>query len=95
MKITLSEVIHVAKLARIKLDTDELGKFRNDLNGILEYMDMLEQVNTSAVVETVHTTAEINTLREDVVQQSQERADALLNAPFSKDGLIVVPKVIE
>lgn len=95
MKITPSEVIHVAQLARLRLDTDELGRFQKELNAILEYMDMLEEVDTSAVSETVHTIAFENTLRDDVVQQSQNRDDALINAPCSRQGQIVVPKVIE
>jgi len=95
MKITISEVIHVAQLARLKLETDELGRFQKDLDAILGYMDMLAEIDMAEVVETDSPAAAENVLRNDVVQQSQERADVLSNAPLCKDGRIVVPKVIE
>ena len=95
MKISVSDVNHVAELARLNLDTDELGRLQKDLDAILEYMDMLGEVDTSSVPETVHTTEVEIVLREDTVHPSQEISDALLNAPLTSKGQIVVPKVIE
>jgi len=94
MKISPAEVIHAAHLAKLRLDTGELKRFQKELNTILEYMDMLADVDTSSAVETVHTTSFENVLREDAVRQSQGVADALLNSPCSKEGQVVVPKVI-
>ncbi len=95
MKISSSEVNHVAELARLKLDTDELARLQKDLNAILEYMDMLGEVDTSLVEETVYTTEAEIVLREDTVRPSQGISDALFNAPLTSQGQIVVPKVIE
>jgi aspartyl-tRNA(Asn)/glutamyl-tRNA(Gln) amidotransferase subunit C len=95
VKITDSEVLHVARLARLKLNTDELKRFQKELNAILEYMDMLTEVDTSDIPPTAHTATTMNALRQDTVMQSQERAEALSNAPEHRDGNIVVPKVIE
>ena len=95
MKITDSEVLHVARLARLKLDTDELALFQKDLNAILEYMDMLLEIDTTRIIPTVHTATVMNVMRPDSIKRSQERAEALSNAPKHKDGNIVVPKVIE
>lgn len=95
MKITDSEVLYVSRLAKLRLDTDEMKRFQKELNAILEYMDLLKDVDTSDVPPTSHTTTIMNALREDTVQQSQKREDALLNAPEHKDGNIIVPKVID
>jgi aspartyl-tRNA(Asn)/glutamyl-tRNA(Gln) amidotransferase subunit C len=95
MKITGPEVLHVARLARLKLDTDELTRFQKDLNAILEYMDMLVEIDTSDITETVHATTIMNMMRADAIGESQDRSAALSNAPRHKDGTIVVPKVIE
>ena len=95
MKITVSEVRHVARLARLKLDTDELALFQKDLNSILEYMDMITEIDTSGITPTIHTTTIMNVMRDDAIKDSQERSEALSNAPKHKNGNIVVPKVIE
>ena len=95
MKITDSEVLHVARLARLKLDTEELPRFQKDLNAVLEYMYMITEVDTTGVTPTIHTTTIMNVMRDDTIKDSQERAEALSNAPKHKDGNIVVPKVIE
>lgn len=95
MKITDSEVAHVARLARLRLDQGEVKQFQRDLNAILEYMDMLAEVDTTGIMPTVHTTNITNAMRPDSMKASQELADALSNAPRHKKGTIVVPKVIE
>lgn len=95
MKITDSEVLHVARLARLKLDTDELKLFQKDLNAILEYMNMIVEIDTTDITPIVHTTTIMNVMRPDTIKGSQGRAEALSNSPKHKDGNIVVPKVIE
>ena len=95
MKITDAEVLHVADLARIRLDEDEVRKFSGELNAILEYMDMLNELDTSGVKPTHHPLPVINAMRDDVERECLPLSDVLLNAPEHKDGLIVVPKVIE
>ena len=95
VKITEEQVMHVSKLARLKLESKELARFRKDLSAILEYMDMLNEVDTTGVKPTFHVHSITNAMREDEVENSQSIDDALLNAPQRNDGAIVVPKVIE
>lgn len=95
MKITASEVEHVARLARLNLDAQEIARFQRELNSILDYMDLLNEVDTVGVEPTVHTQSISNALRQDELQPSQDLRDALANAPRQKDGSIVVPKVLE
>jgi aspartyl-tRNA(Asn)/glutamyl-tRNA(Gln) amidotransferase subunit C len=95
VKITQDLVLHVAKLARLKLEPHELEKFKKELSSILEYMDVLHEVNTDGVNPTFHTNSTANALRGDEVWSSQSKGDALSNAPKVLDGCIVVPRVIE
>lgn len=95
MKITEVEVMHVADLARLTLSQEELARFIKELDSILDYMDILSEIDTEDIEPTVHTLSVTNALREDQVLVSQSRDDALTNAPKHMDGTIVVPKVIE
>ncbi|MFH1218264.1 MAG: Asp-tRNA(Asn)/Glu-tRNA(Gln) amidotransferase subunit GatC, partial [Candidatus Peregrinibacteria bacterium] len=60
---------HVAKLARIKLTDGEVKKFYGQLNGVFEYMDILNEVDTEGVKETSQVTGLENVMREDKVDK--------------------------
>ena len=95
MKITDSQVLHVAGLARLKLDPSEVERYQRELNSILEYMEMLSEVDTADVTPLHHTFPLTNVFRPDVARESQDISDVLTNAPQHEDGFIVVPRVIE
>lgn len=95
MKITSSDVEHVAGLARLRLSSEETEKLLSQLDSILGYMDLLAEADTEGVSPTHHSSSLVNALRPDEIRESQGLSDALLNAPEQKDGYIVVPKVIE
>jgi aspartyl-tRNA(Asn)/glutamyl-tRNA(Gln) amidotransferase subunit C len=95
VKITESEVLHVAHLARLKLEPEELAKFQKELSSILDYMDLLQEIDTKGIEPTFHAHSITNALRDDAVIQSQHMSDALRNAPMVQDDLFIVPKVIE
>lgn len=95
MKITDTQVLHVADLARIRLDSSEVKRYQKELNSILEYMDMLSEVDTEGAKPLQHTLPITNVFRPDQARQSQDLSDVLKNAPRHEDGSIVVPKVIE
>ncbi len=94
MKITEDEVLHVAALARIRLDDGEVRGLRSQLDKILGYMDILAAVDTAGVNPTHHPLPLVNAMRDDREQGCQELADVLRNAPQHEDGYIAVPRVI-
>lgn len=94
MKITKKEVIHVANLARLDVDKSLLDKFARQIGMILEYVDILNQVDTEGVVPTSHAISLTNAFREDHEEEFFDKDSALANAPDKKDGSFVVPKVI-
>lgn len=94
MKITKEEVVHVAKLARLNLDEEDIELYTKQLGDILTYMDTLNRVDTKGVHPTSHAIFINNAFREDEVRTSIPVERALANAPQSEDGSFVVPKVI-
>jgi aspartyl-tRNA(Asn)/glutamyl-tRNA(Gln) amidotransferase subunit C len=94
MKITRDEVLHVANLARLELDEAAIDRFAEQIGTVLEYVDMLNQVDTEGVKPTSHAIFLTNAFRDDVVHEHLGRENALANAPQQEDGNFVVPKVI-
>lgn len=76
--LTDDEVKHVAKLARIKLTDEEVKKFGKQLSGVLDYMDILKEVNTDNVPETSQVTGLQNVMENDEVLPSQSKREELL-----------------
>ena len=95
MKLNRKDVEHVALLSRLELSEQELDKFTGQLDAILEYIDVLNQVDTSAVEPMAHVLEIRNVKRSDEVQPSLPREAALQNAPDAEDGFFKVPKIVE
>jgi aspartyl-tRNA(Asn)/glutamyl-tRNA(Gln) amidotransferase subunit C len=93
---TAKEIVeHVAELSRIKLDEDETEKMIKELGEVIEYMDILQGLDTEGVEPMSHVFPITNVMREDEVTPSFEREDILRNAPERTDETLVVPKTIE
>jgi aspartyl-tRNA(Asn)/glutamyl-tRNA(Gln) amidotransferase subunit C len=95
MKITVADVEHVARLARLELTTGEKELFAGQMDAILGYVEKLKGLDTEGVVATSHAVPMENAFREDVVQPSIGLEKALSNAPASAGSFFAVPKVIE
>ncbi|MGK9368545.1 Asp-tRNA(Asn)/Glu-tRNA(Gln) amidotransferase subunit GatC [Melioribacter sp. Ez-97] len=94
MSVTKKDVEYIAKLARLKFNDEEIGKYTEELNEILNYMDKLNELNTEEVEPLSHPIENINVFREDKLVESIDRADALKNAPAKDEEFFKVPKVI-
>ena len=94
-KISLEEVLKVARLARLAPSTDEASALVHDLDAILGYVALLDEVDTSQVEPTSHAVALSSALREDRLVPGLNRDDALAAAPGSREGGFSVPKVLE
>jgi aspartyl-tRNA(Asn)/glutamyl-tRNA(Gln) amidotransferase subunit C len=95
MKITLQEVEHVARLARLALSDGEKEQMRSQLDRILGYIEKLNQLDTTTVEPTSHVIPMTNVFREDAVAPSLSRDEALANAPDRLEGFFRVPRIIE
>ena len=97
MKITMKEVEHVAKLARLELSQGEKEKYLGQLEKILDYVDLLKKLDTNDVKPTSHALVLENVWREDKLEPASDdtRERLLSNAPEREDDYFKVKKIIE
>ena len=93
--ISREDVAHVARLARLALDPDELERMRTQLDGILAYVDQLRALDVEGVEPTSHAVPLVNVLREDTVVPPLAQEAMLANAPDRVGELFRVPRIIE
>jgi aspartyl-tRNA(Asn)/glutamyl-tRNA(Gln) amidotransferase subunit C len=94
MNITVEEVKHVAKLARLHLSEEELVTFPGQLDRILGYAAKLDELDTEGITPTTHAFSNKNAFREDETKGSLPRNKALANGPNENGEAFVVPRII-
>jgi aspartyl-tRNA(Asn)/glutamyl-tRNA(Gln) amidotransferase subunit C len=94
-RISLAEVEHVARLARLDLSPEEKEHLRGQLDAILGYVELLRGVDTTGVEPTAHVLPLSNVMREDEVRPSYPVEAMLANAPAPDDDAFGVPRILE
>lgn len=94
-RITIEQVKHVAHLARLAVTEEEAEKFTKHLDAIIEYAELLNELDTENVEPTTHVLDIKNVLRDDQPRSWLTQEEALKNAPDQKDGQFRVPSIIE
>jgi aspartyl-tRNA(Asn)/glutamyl-tRNA(Gln) amidotransferase subunit C len=95
MKIDESQILRVAKLARLDLGEDEKKEFSTQLSDIISYVDKINELDTADVAPSDHIVELKNVFRADTVLPSMDRAALETMAPRFEDGHVVVPIIIE
>ena len=95
MSIDTKTAGRVAKLARIAVPEDQLPKLAGELNGILAFMEQLNEVDVDGVEPMTSVTPQRLKRREDVVTDGNQQEAVLKNAPDAREGFFAVPKVVE
>jgi aspartyl-tRNA(Asn)/glutamyl-tRNA(Gln) amidotransferase subunit C len=95
MSVSIEQVRHIAKLARIAMSDEEIERLAPELNNILGWVEQLAEVNTDGVEPLTAVIDQKLRLRDDVVTEGNIRDEVLANAPEAKHGFFAVPKVIE
>ncbi|OGF52557.1 MAG: asparaginyl/glutamyl-tRNA amidotransferase subunit C [Candidatus Firestonebacteria bacterium GWA2_43_8] len=93
--ISKKDVLHVAKLAHLKFEEKELESFAAQLEGMIEFVDKLKEVNTEGIEPTSSVIPLTNVFREDEVKPSFTQEKALSNAPEKELGHYKIPKMME
>jgi aspartyl-tRNA(Asn)/glutamyl-tRNA(Gln) amidotransferase subunit C len=89
------EIDHIARLARLQLTEEEKRVFSQQMKKIIEYINKLNELDTSNVEPTSHVLPIKNVFRDDKVRPSMPKDKALQNAPSHTDDFYKVPKIIE
>ncbi|MEO1100286.1 MAG: Asp-tRNA(Asn)/Glu-tRNA(Gln) amidotransferase subunit GatC [Pseudomonadota bacterium] len=95
MSVTKDEVKKVARLARIAVPEEHLEELAGELNGILGWIDQLNEVDVEGVEPMTSVVAAKLPMREDAVTDGNIQDQVLANAPKTEDGFFVVPKAVE
>lgn len=95
MPLTLTEVDHIAGLARLELSAAEKNRFRDQLSAILDYAAQLQALDTTHIAPTASVLPQHSALRTDLSRPGLARTDLLANAPQVEDAQFRVPPVLE
>lgn len=94
MQVEKEDVLHIAKLASLKLKEEEIEEYRKNLQDILNFANIVNGVNTENISETIGSTSNVNAFREDEVKAFEDEAALLQNAPEKQNNMFSIPKVI-
>ncbi len=92
--VSIEDVYHVSRLARLFIKEDEAEKFRKEFEEILSYFDVLDEIRED-LKPTFHVLEITNVLRNDEAKKGLEQSEALMNAPRKEEGYFVGPRVVE
>ncbi len=95
MSVSEKDVKYIANLARLQLTDEEAVSFAEDMSKILDYMEMLNELDTSEVEPLEHVIELDSRFRKDEAKPPLSHTDALKNAPDADSDYFRVPKVIE
>ncbi len=95
MTIDLKTVKHISKLSRISIKEEKAKKLSNDLNSIFEFIEKLNELDTSKTEPLTSIAETTLKLRKDKIESKNIREDILKNSPDKNKDFFVVPKVVE
>jgi aspartyl-tRNA(Asn)/glutamyl-tRNA(Gln) amidotransferase subunit C len=95
MEVNDELINNLAQLARLEFNDVEKDEIKDDLQKMIAFIDKLNELDTTGVEPLLHMSDNVNVLREDEVQGSISREDALKNAPVHDEQFFKVPKVIK
>ena len=94
-RITDETMEYVEILAKLELTKEERAQAKADMSRMLDYIDQLNELDTSGVEPMTHIFPVNNVFREDEEKDEWNRDEILENAPKQKDGFFQVPKTVE
>ena len=95
MSLEPETIPDIAHLARLHLSGDDVRRYTRELSAILAFIEQMNEVDTSGVIPMAHPLDMTQPLRADAVTESDRRDELQAGAPAVRDGLYIVPKVIE
>ena len=94
MAVSKEEILHIAKLADLKINENEIDEYAKNLEDILNFAQIINSVDTENVKESIGTLNNVNVFRKDEVKEFEDKEALLKNAPEQEDNMFRIPKVI-
>ena len=95
MEVNTALVEKLADLSRLKFDEAAKESIKADLQSMIQFVEKLNELDTTGVLPLLHMSDNVNILRDDVIKDSIERSEGLKNAPVQDGVFFKVPKVIK
>ena len=90
-----SDIQKLAKLARLEINAETVDETAKSITDVLKLVDQLQSANTDDALPMAHPLDAVQTLRDDVITETDQRAKNQVCAPSVESGLYLVPKVID
>ncbi len=94
MAVSKEEILHIAKLADLKINENEIDEYAKNLEDILDFVKVLNSVDTDNIEESIGTLNNVNVFRKDEVKEFEDKEALLQNAPEQENNMFKIPKVI-
>lgn len=95
MQVSKEEILHIANLAMLNLEENEIEQYRENLNQILEFSETIKNAQTENLDITIGANEAKNIFRKDEVKKFEDTASLLQNAPSQDQNMFKIPKVIQ
>jgi aspartyl-tRNA(Asn)/glutamyl-tRNA(Gln) amidotransferase subunit C len=95
MSVDAATVKRIARLARIRIEENEIGSYQDELNAILGFVEQLQEVDVAGVEPMTSVTPMTLRRRDDLITDGSYAEKIVSNAPLSEDNFFMVPKVVE
>ena len=95
MQVSKEEILHIANLAMLNLEENEIEQYRENLNQILEFSETIKNAQTENLDITIGANEAKNIFRKDEVKKFEDTASLLQNAPIQDQNMFKIPKVIQ
>ena len=95
MSVYAATVKRIARLARIRIEEDEIASYQGELNAILGFVEQLQEVNVEGIEPMTSVTPMTLRRRDDLITDGGFAEKIVSNAPLSEDNFFMVPKVVE
>ena len=92
--IDKEEILHIAKLSDINIKDEEINDYAKNLQEILDFAEIIKNVDTENVKESIGTIESYNVFRKDEVKEFEDKDSLLQNAPDKENNMFKIPKVI-
>lgn len=94
MQVTKQEILHIAKLANLKIKDEEIEKYILNLEDILNFADIVNNAPIDGLNETIGANDNFNVFRKDEIKKFEDTDLLLKNSPSQEDGMFSIPKVL-
>lgn len=94
MKVSKDEILHIAKLANLNIKDEEVDRYIENLQDILNFADVVNKAPIDGLNETIGANENYNVFRKDEIEVFEDKEALLANAPEEERGMFKIPKVI-